>query len=650
MPGSVGYLGIYQECESYMIRNKHRVTFLPFDLSVDIPEGASLLDAIREAHLPFNTTCGGEGTCGDCIVHISKGAYKAKPSAALPERLLTKNYALACLTEVRENLVVQLPRYEQLSIQSVTDSRFFEDNKANISGICENDPIVKTFDLRLPPPSLEDNYSDLRRLQRELHKVLKTKEIDCEYSVLKILSQKVREEQGEISAVVLKTGDRWTIIDVEPGITGRKIYGIACDIGTTTVALQLIDLKSGSVEATASDYNQQIKCGEDVISRINYSQRPGHLQELHELIVATINHLIEKAAESIKIVYSDIYYASISGNTTMIHLFLNLEPRYIREEPYVPTLNDVSAISSHDIGLKMNPEGKVDFAPAVGSYVGGDITAGLLCTPINRSAKKVSLFIDVGTNGELVIGNKDWLMTCACSAGPAFEGGEIKCGMPASGGSIEKIKLTANGEVEYQVIGDTKPKGLCGSGLIDLLAELFFHGYIDRHGKFKTERAIPRIVETENGRGFLIEKGDQCYWGNDLVMTENDITTLIRTKGAVFSACSLLLKNVGITFDEIDAFYIAGGFGQHLNIENAIRIGLLPDMKRNKFHYLGNSSLLGAYLLLLSEKNRTMVHDIAGKMTYIELNTELQYMNEYTGALFLPHTNLDLFPSVKKIL
>lgn len=626
-----------------------KVTFLPFKITVNIPTGTRILDAIRKASLPLSTTCGGKGTCGECIVHISKGTYQSKLSAALSQELLSKGYTLACLTEIHDNLIVQLPQYQQLSIRSIVDSKFFDDNKDAISGIYEIDPLVKKFDLKLPSPTLDDNYSDLRRIQRELQKKLKTKNINCEYSVLKKLAHTVRTKQGQISVAAFKTGEYWTIIDVEPKKRGKNIYGLACDIGTTTVALHLVDLKNGKILSTASDYNQQIKCGEDIISRINYSQKPGRLQELHELIIMTINRLIEKASESAQISPTDIYYASISGNTTMTHLFLNLEPRYIREEPYVPTLNEAPFLLARDLNLEMNHEGRAHCAPAVGSYVGGDITAGLLCTPILRSAEKISLFIDIGTNGELVVGNKDWLMTCACSAGPAFEGSGIKCGMPAVEGAIEKLKFKDNGKVEYSVIDNSKPKGLCGSGLVDLLAELFIHGYLDRSGKFNKEKASPRIVENESGLGFLIEESKNCYWGKDLIITKNDISNLIRTKGAVFSANSLLLKNAGLSFNQIDAFYIAGGFGQHLNIENAIRIGLLPDMKRNKFHYLGNSSLLGAYLILLSDKNREFVNEVAQKMTYIELNTEPRYMTEFTGALFLPHTEMELFPSVKKI-
>ena len=332
----------------------------------------------------------------------------------------------------------------------------------------------------------------------------------------------------------------------------------------------------------------------------------------------------------------------------MGHLLLQLEPQYIREEPYVPTFNDLPLIPSHELGLSMNPRAKIYLSPSVGSYVGGDITAGMLSTPILRSKQNISLFIYAGTNGELVVGNKDWLMACACSAGPAFEGSGIQCGMPASEGAIETVELDTTGRVKYRVIGGSQPKGLCGSGLVDLLAELFIHGFIDRHGKFKPEQIPDRIVESEAGTAFLVEDHSNSYWGKDICITEKDIANLIRTKGAVYSACSLLLKNVGLRYDEIGFIYIAGGFGQHLDIENSIRIGLLPDLDREQFQYIGNSSLLGAYLILFSDNNRAMVQEIAKKMTYIELNTEPSYMNEFTGSLFLPHTDLNLFPSVKK--
>lgn len=625
-----------------------KLRVLPLDTVLDVPAGTTIIEAIQKAGLPIMATCGGKGTCGDCLIQIREGWIDGQSFAALSDELRKQQYALACRTSVHDNLTIFLPKYEPLDIKAVFSSKYFEGHKNAVSGSCEIDSVVRQVSLQLPPPSLDNNSSDLKRLRQEILKKEGIRISSCEYSTMKKLAQTIRKNNGRLVAVLFKSEESWALLDVRAEKGEEKIFGIACDIGTTTVVLHIVDLERGEIVGTASSLNQQITRGEDIISRIDYAQRPARLRELRNLIAVTINHLIEKAAQSCRISPSDIYYASFAGNTTMIHLFLNLDPRYLREEPYVPTFNDVPILSNRTLKLKMNPEARAYFAPAVGSYVGGDITAGLLCTPILRDSPKISLFIDAGTNGELVVGNKEWLMTCACSAGPAFEGGGVKCGMPATLGAIEKIRLNDKGEPDYSVIGGTKPKGLCGSGMVDLLAELFVHGFIDRLGKFTEKTRKTRFFKNETDGGFLIEKPSRGFWGRALLITEKDIANLIRTKAAVFSACSLLLKNVGLPFDKIDALYIAGGFGQHLDVENAIRIGLLPDLGRDRFHYLGNTSLLGAYLILLNGKNRALVEELAEEMTYIELNTESNYMNEYTGALFLPHTQMEYFPSLKK--
>ncbi len=625
------------------------VNIHPFNAKVRVPHGMDILSAIKKANLPVKTSCGGKGTCGECVVRVLSGRYKSKPSAALSNDLIEQGYALACLTKITDDLTIQMPKFGELSVKTVTDSQYYFEHKDDISGVSEVDPIVKIIDLTLPAPTVDDNYSDLKRLTRKIRKELHVEHVDCEYAVIKKLAHAVRQNEGSIKAVIFNQETSWIIIDVVPDMEKKSIYGIVCDVGTTTVALQMVDLTNGKIVSTASSFNQQIKCGEDIISRINYASKPKHLKELQRLIIDTINNLISSEIISANISESDIYYASISGNTTMIHLLLSLDPSYIRQEPYVPTINGAPFVLSRELGLRMNEQGRVHCAPSVGSYVGGDITAGLLCTPILTGSEGISLFVDIGTNGELVIGNSDWLMSCACSAGPAFEGEGVKCGMPAAEGAIESVKFKRDGELQLKIIGAKKPRGVCGSGLIDLLAELLKHRYIDRNGTFNMERAGKRIVESDAGKGFLIAMAKKCYWGRDLIITENDIGNLIRTKAAVFSACSLLMKYLGITFDKVDFFYIAGGFGRQVNIENAIRIGLFPDSRRDKYIYLGNSSLLGAYLILMSDKNRELVDGIAEKMTYVELNTEPDYMNEYTGALFLPHTNIDLFPTIKKI-
>lgn len=632
------------------MKDRFTIKFLPFETTLQVDAGTNLLDAILEAGLPLKSSCGGKGTCGDCLVRISEGEYRTRPSAVLPEDLSSQGYNLACQTDVRGDLEVQLPQFQELLLPRVPGLALFPSKRRKISGVFEVDPGIRKFCLTIPAPTLKDSSSDLKRLEAELKNKEGIEKTGCEYSVLRKLARVMREKEGRVTAILARSEDLWTIIDIEPGWPEKRICGLACDVGTTTVSCFLIDCETGEISAAASGFNRQIKCGEDIISRINYAQNSKRLQELQELVVGTINTLIEKAIESAGVSSQDVYLASFSGNTTMAHLLLGLEPRYIREEPYTPTLNQVPALQARDLKLRMNFEGRVFFSPAVGSYVGGDITAGLLATPVLRSSKKISLFIDAGTNGELVVGNKDWLVTCACSAGPAFEGGGTKCGLPAIAGAIEIVKFQDDGELSYEVIGGEAPKGLCGSGLVDLLAGLFIHGHINRQGKFNEQTAGARLWRSGRDIGFLVEEAGKSYWGKDIVITEKDLANLIRTKGAIFSACSLLLKNIGLNFEAIDSIFIAGGFGSRLDIENAVRIGLLPDVARAKFHYLGNTSLWGASLLLLSEKNQKLVRAIARKMTYIELNAEPGYMNEYTGSLFLPHTDINLFPSVKKLM
>ncbi|MFQ5721348.1 MAG: ASKHA domain-containing protein, partial [Candidatus Aminicenantales bacterium] len=535
---------------------KYKLTFLPFKNSIDVPAETTILEAARQLQLPLKASCGGKGTCGDCLVRVLAGSYQAKPSAVLSPELINKGYTLACQTKVRSNLRLQLPQFEELKIKTVYDSKFFEENKEKISGQFEINPPLKRIELSLPQPSLDDNYSDLKRLQRELQKKTGVFKVKCEYGVLKKLSQTIRRTQGKISVFLSNLEPLPNIIDVRTSAESQSLYGLAIDIGTTTVVLHLVDLENGKILETVFSYNQQLKCGQDIIARINYAQKPGCLQELQQLIILTLNTLIDKAISSSRVSFSDIYFASVAGNTTMIHLFLKLEPNYIRLDPYVPTINQVPIILSRDLGLKMNGQGRIYCAPSVGSYVGGDITAGLLSTPLYRNSQEISLFIDAGTNGELVIGNRDWLMTCACSIGPAFEGSGIRCGMPATAGAIENLKIKPAGKLEYKVINGGQPKGICGSGLVDLLAELFCQGYVDRHGKFILAKDKERFKETENGLGFLIEKATNCYWGKDLYLTENDISNLLRSKAAVYSACSLLLKKVGLDFNQVDNIYL----------------------------------------------------------------------------------------------
>ncbi len=426
-------------------------------------------------------------------------------------------------------------------------------------------------------------------------------------------------------------------------------YGVACDVGTTTVSVKLIDLNSGKTLDGATVYNDQMDYGADIISRIIYAQKGNGLQELNQRIIGTVNKLIEELLSRQQVKQEDITCAVFSGNTTMAHLLLGIDPKPIREDPYPPGVKSVPITAAQEMKLNLPPNAAVYVTPGVGSYVGGDITAGILYLKSSRESHGVQLFIDIGTNGELVVCGDDWMIGCACSAGPAFEGVGIKCGMRAATGAIEGVEISAEGNnIHCRVIGDDKPKGLCGSGLIDLVAELFKQGIIERSGKLNYRPEARRIRKLGNQQEFLVAEAGQTAHGNDICISEQDITNIIRAKAAIFSACNLLLNNIGLTPSDIDKIYVAGGFGSNLDFAQGITIGLFPDIELERFEYLGNTSLLGAHLVLISQEHRTKIKQIATGMTYVDLSTEPGYMDSYTGALFLPHTDANLFPSVQK--
>jgi len=437
-------------------------------------------------------------------------------------------------------------------------------------------------------------------------------------------------------------------VDVLPGRQVERIYGAAVDIGTTTVKLFLVDMTTGEVLDSESAYNAQIARGEDVISRIIYSQKEGGLAHLQRLVLKTINGLLVEVARRQKVELREIQALSAAGNTTMTQLFLGINPRYIREEPYLPTITRFPTFTAGQIGLVINPNAPVYCAPSVGAYVGGDIVAGVLSSGMYQT-DLLTLFIDVGTNGEIVLGNSDWLIACACSAGPAFEGAGVRCGMRATEGAIDEVIIDGRTlEPTVRVIGDGPPQGICGSGLISALAEMLVTGVVDKAGRIRRDLPTRRIRQGEHGAEYVLAWGEDGR--PDIVLTEVDINNLMRAKGAIYAGFSILLKSLELNFAMVEQILIAGSFGQYINLEKAIQIGLLPDLPWSRFRYLGNTSLLGAYQTLLCREMREVASQIASKMTYLELSADNRFMQEYTSALFLPHTDLEAFPSVRALL
>jgi len=513
------------------------------------------------------------------------------------------------------------------------------------------EPGVKAVAITVAPPSLEDNTDDLSRLRRELSR-RGVPDISVEMPLLRKLPDLLRAPNSSVTVYyddVQPCGSP-RLTDITAGDRTDRLFGAAVDIGTTTVVVYLVDLRTAKLLEVASAYNSQISRGEDVISRIIYSLKGDNLRALQQLVVSTINELLREVQGKSKVLPEEILQLQVAGNTTMSHLFHGISPRYVREEPYIPAANHYPPVRAVELGLEVNPNALVLTTPGVGSYVGGDITAGVLSSGL-WNTDKLTIFIDVGTNGEIVLGNSDWLISCACSAGPAFEGAGVRHGMRATRGAIEKVEIDRDDlEPSFTVIGDVAPRGICGSAMIDLMAEMFLSGIIDKAGRMRTEAATPRIREGEHGLEYVVAWSGETAEAEDIVITEVDVNNLLRTKAAIYAGFSVLVNSVGVSISDIEQLLIGGGFGRYINVEKAVQIGLLPDLPLETFRYLGNSSALGAYSALVCREAKAVTDEIARKMTYLELSADNRFMDEYVSGLFLPHTDLGAFPSVARLL
>jgi len=630
------------------------VTFQPSGKVADVPPGTELLDAARLAQVVIATPCGGKGTCGKCIVNVLSGEVDSNSTDILTETEKNNGYVQACRTKVLDTpVIVDIPEQVELKEGKSTDS-FVNDNLIQDDLFPEPsqlDPLAIKLFIEVPEPQPEDGFSDIDRVTKSLQLKCNTTGFSYTLPVIRSLADTLRADSGRITATLVQQPEQYQVIRIEPGDRTSSQYGIAVDIGTTTLSVMLVDQSNAGILTVRADYNAQIKCGTDIISRINYSNRPDRLLELRYLVLKTINKLIKQVCDDNDLEPEEICNAALSGNTTMIHLLLGLNPEYIRLEPYTPTLYEAPCLSADEIGIDINPGSRIYISPAVGSYVGGDITAGLLCTDLSTDTDEINLLIDIGTNGEIVIGNSEFLMTCACSAGPAFEGGGIDCGMRAAPGAIERVETDkSSGSATCSTIGDVTPIGICGRGMISLLANLFMTGWLDPAGKLNRTKNSENITFSGRNAFYTIEQAEETGNSKPIVISETDIANIIRAKAAIYSACSLMLDQIGIGFGDIANVYIAGGFGSSLDLREATIIGLLPDIPPEKFRYIGNSSLYGSYMVLISQEYKSRQLNLAKRMTYIDLSKYPNYMDQYTAAQFLPHTDLGNFPSVQAII
>jgi len=639
----------------------HTILIRPEGKSIEVATGTLLSDAIVLAGLGLNLPCGGQGRCGRCKVIVEKGQFKRPSTSRLSPTEMEQGYTLACQTQVEDDLQVFVPPQEAIVRQLPSEKSAAKVPAMPLECDWQTHPIVRTLLLYIEAPSLADNTSDFERLKRELARQHGIKDLKANLPVLRKLAGVLRDSQSTNNTwqvtVVLDMGRQPLgsapplLLDLYPGDRTQKVLGAAVDIGTTSNVVYLVDLQSGRFIDSASAYNAQISCGEDIISRIIFAKKEGGLEHLQRLVVQTINGLLDELAERNGIDPTEIHAMTVAGNTTMIHLLMGLDPAHIRLEPYIPTISHPLLVSAADLGIHINPEARVDCLPSVGAYVGGDITAGVLSSGMSRT-EKLTLFIDIGTNGEIVLGNADWLIACACSAGPAFEGAGVASGMRATVGAIEEVWINPKTcEPTYHVIGDARPRGICGSGLISLLGELFVTGIIDKSGHFNQTLDTPRVREGDYGGEYVVARAKETEKRQqDIVITEVDISNLIRAKAAIYAGFSVLTTSVGISLADVEQVLIGGAFGKYIDVEKAVQIGLLPDMPWERFHYLGNTSVLGAFVTLLCQDMRQEVIDVGRKMTYLELSADNRFMEEFTSALFLPHTDTTAFPSVMRLL
>jgi uncharacterized 2Fe-2S/4Fe-4S cluster protein (DUF4445 family) len=622
------------------------VTFLPSYRKIEVPRGTTVLDAAQRAGLSMNVVCGGQGKCGKCIVFIQSGRAefdRQKYGRFFSDDELQKGACLACETIVQGDLHVLVP-----------ESTLIQEQKILVEGLdheIEFRPSVRKYYVELQPPSLADPSPDLSRLLWGIQKSggPVAEKMYAPIEVLREIPSILRHSDWKVTATIGLVPGGYRVIDLQENDTAKRIYGAAVDLGSTTVVVYLWDLVTGKVVGVASNYNKQISCGEDILARVNFARKNG-LTKLQALAAESINQALTSASNSAGIDREDIYEVVVAGNTVMTHMLLGIDPAYMIAEPYVPVVRRALSIAASRLGISCNPNGGVFAFPAVSDFIGGDIIADILACGMGER-DEISLLVDIGTNFEVVLGNKEWMFSCAGAAGPALEGGEVLFGMRANPGAIEKITIDPiTLDPKYSTINGIKPRGICGSGLIDLLAELLVVCVIDRTGRINTEIEHPRIRKGAHFPEFVIAWAKETDINKDIVITENDIKNLIMSKASVHAACVTLMKEAGVTHKDISTIYFAGAFGNYLDKKNATIIGLIPEIDLTDIKNIGNGAVTGANIALINRRARKTLDDIAYKIAYIELNAESSFMDEYTGSTFLPHTDFSLFPGVQKLL
>ena len=636
---------------------QHKVNFLPHEKAIEVEAGTNLIRAAMESGVHINASCGGEGVCGKCRVIVESGDVEGGVSDMLSAEDREKGYRLACLSSVKGDLTVRVPTESSIDARvlnlQATARKTALIKELNLDDLKEKGLFVPPGEkiyMELDPPTDADNIADVTRMVDYLRKAHDEHRLEFDLSVIRKVPDILRREDFKATATIarpVREDGKNRVVNIQAGDTSDRNYALAIDIGTTTIYGEVIDLVAGRVLTRYGDFNGQISYGEDVISRIVYSEKEGGLDTLHERVIATINTVIGKLIKKSKIDPEEISTVTFAGNTTMTQLFLKINSRYLRRSPYVPASLIYPPFKAPEIGLDLGDHVTALVYPQVSSYVGGDIVSGIMGSGMYND-EELTLYIDIGTNAEVVIGNKDWLVCAACSAGPAFEGGGIKLGMRATEGAIEDFSIDpVTFEPMNVTIGNVRPLGICGSGLIIIVATMFEMGILDNRGKFNRDLDTPRIRERDDVYEYVLAWADVSGTDRDIVLNEIDIDNLIRAKGAIYSGCMTLLEEVGLSIGDLDRIILAGGFGSYVDLEKAMTIGLLPEIDPEKVIFVGNGSLMGARMSSLTNRIRRDVTRTVKRMTNFELSETNSFMDNFIAALFLPHTDMNLFPKLK---
>ncbi|MDD1779415.1 MAG: ASKHA domain-containing protein [Candidatus Helarchaeota archaeon] len=617
---------------------EYQLVFQPEGKRVKVPRGKTILEGALSGGIDLISVCGGMAKCGKCKVLIEEtnavNPLTEKEKEILSDAEIKSGIRLACSTKIHDNLMVKIPEYSRTGKQ-----------KLQIEGIdtpIKLAPTTTKIYLELEPPTLEDPKSDADRIQNMLREKLNISNLSINYELLKNLSQKVRESDWKITVVIWKD----EIIGIESGNTVNKLYGYAVDIGTTKLAGYLINLTNGKVVAAGSLMNPQIPYGEDVIARLNYPQ-PDKLQAA---VVKGINEILDDLKGKTGINSMEIYEMTAVGNTVMHHLFLNLNSPYLGFTPFPPVIRSSVVVSSRDVRININSAGKIYCLPVIAGFVGADTVGVILATEIYKR-DEICLALDIGTNTEVVLGNKNKILACSCASGPAFEGAHIKFGMRAAGGAIEKVEIVPNSlDLTYQTIDNESPIGICGSGMIDLMAEMFKTGIIDFGGTFNKEIKNSRIRQGDDGIELVVVSADETKFQKDITFSQKDIRQIILAKAAMQTGIKILLKHYNINKADIEKLFLAGAFGSHINKESARMVGIYPEIEFDKVVSVGNAAGTGARMSLISNLGKSLADEISNKVVYVELGADKDFQRLFLNSNFIPDADFSDYPKTSEIL